>query len=434
MRVLEEVKSRQYRRDELVDILTQYNQSIGNDECAIENIQRLKHMDSVCVFTGQQLGFMGGPAYTFYKAIGCLQHAKQLGAIPIFWLATEDHDIAEIDHTYTVDDMGNMQKHKITLPIEGVVEDLVLTSRNVDEITSFCQQTGVDLSEVSFSAGDSYSGVMARLFTALFRGTGLVFVEPHLIRYQAEELFVREIKNHQEIYNLLTRHTRQMQLSGLPTPIEFVENGTNLFYKDDRNRRLKVKKDQEGFLLGDLKFNESELIELLHNDPSLFSGNVALRPIIQSYVFPTVAYVAGPTEVDYFQQLQEIFRYHDVPEPEVVPRPSITLLNDESDYYLNRIGLQPYSEIPNDWGQIFSDFAHKDKKEVKGLLENKGVPYYALHYLKNYLRPFNGPQERSLNWLWLNAQSQGSIVKRVLSQEPFSSKIHYHININEPKR
>src|ERR1700722_14421158 len=98
---------RNYPRSQLHHLLKEYNQTIGNDQPALENAERILQSETACVITGQQLGMMGGPSYTILKGISCLLFACKINAIPIFWLATEDHDISEIDHTYLLDSLGN---------------------------------------------------------------------------------------------------------------------------------------------------------------------------------------------------------------------------------------------------------------------------------------------------------------------------------------
>ncbi len=431
MTFLEKVLSQQFCRDELVDILSRYNRSIGNDDIAQKNILRLQESSSVCVFTGQQLGFMGGPAYTLYKAIGCLQAAKELDAIPIFWLATEDHDIAEIDHTYTIDSLGNIQKHKLTLPSEGIVEDLVLTQENIDEIQAFCDLIGMTVPQGKYAVGDSYARVMANILVEKFHGTGLVFVEPRLIRHQAEELFIREIQNSRKVRDILFQTTERLLQQGQVTPIEFRDGATNLFFKDSNNRRLKVVQDEGEFVVGDQRFSESELVDQVRQDPSAFSGNVALRPVVQNFIFPTIAYVGGPTEIDYFRQLEGLFHYHNLAMPQVKTRPSVTCLTPISQQYLNAVERRPSDAIPQDWKVVFPELAGMDKKEVKNFLEEKGVPYNTLHYLHNFLSPFNGLQERSLNWLWLDVQSEKPIVQELLNSNLSKVTTSQYFTLNE---
>ena len=103
-----------YPRAQLSECLVKYNQLIGNDSSAVQQAEKLAEDGSVCVFTGQQLGLFGGPSYTILKAVSCILLARELGAIPIFWLATEDHDVAEIDHTYTLDSFGNLEKYRLS--------------------------------------------------------------------------------------------------------------------------------------------------------------------------------------------------------------------------------------------------------------------------------------------------------------------------------
>jgi bacillithiol synthase len=428
----QKIVSRNYRRNDLVEILSDYNRSIGNDQEALDNISRLKSADSVCVFTGQQLGFMGGPAYTLYKAISCLLTAKELQAVPVFWLATEDHDIAEIDHTYTVDERGNIQKHKISLPREGVaVEDLVLTEKNIEEIEAFYKETGISPIENEYVVGQPYADFMVRILVEMFRGTGLVFVEPRLIRPLASEIFMREVEDQKKIHQILQQTTQQLESQGLATPIEFREHSSNLFFTDEKKRRLKIQYDGHQFSAGETFFSKGQLLQEIQASPSRFSGNVAARPLIQSYVFPTLAYVGGPAEVAYYRQLDDYFVFHDVLMPGIHPRYSMTCVTPTCQNYLDIAKLQPSDRISHDWSDVFPELPSDNKKELKRILIERGVPYHALHYINNFLHPFNGLQERSINWLWLNAQSDDSIIHQLLKKALWVQQYHEFYTLKE---
>ncbi len=141
----ESLAKRSYPRKALVPLLTAYNREIGNDAAALANIGRLGDSTSVCVVTGQQLGLMGGPSYTILKAISCLLLARATGSIPIFWAATEDHDIGEIDHTTLLDSLSNLATFRLRFRHDGrFVEDLTLTEGHLEAIRSFCEAAGLD--------------------------------------------------------------------------------------------------------------------------------------------------------------------------------------------------------------------------------------------------------------------------------------------------
>lgn len=455
LRMKPQLVSRTYPRNELCDLLQQYNTSIGNDALAFANIQALKSADHFCIVTGQQLGLMGGPSYTILKAITCLLLAKATGATPIFWLASEDHDVAEIDHTYLLDGVGNIQKFHLSLPKDGrPVEDLQLTAQHVEEIRKFCQAAGVDaLPELS----SSYETTMASFLVRLFLGTGLVFIVPHLLRPLSVPFFQKEIEGADAIQDIIQKNTNR-----IANPVlSFKEDGTNLFFKDKKYRR-KVFHNEGVFTTGSKSYSQKEFLAILTQSPELFSTNVASRPVLQSALFPTMAYVGGPTELQYYQQLEDYHSFHDVPFPEVVPRISSSLISPYAASLLQSCGLEPWSVIPHHWidlmpslgdgiesmssewresalshfqGTISEDVisrfvkfaAHKIQRKIsKQRLKKQGIPPNALHYLRNLLTPHHKRQERVLNWLEFQGSHSENLIFKFLEQGDLSLTEHLY--------
>ncbi len=425
--------SQTYPRQELVKILTDYNEQIGNETESVAAIQELLHEDKFCVVTGQQAGFMTGPAYTILKAITCLQVAKEHNALPIFWLATEDHDIEEIDHANTIDEKANLKKNHITLARDGrSAEDLLLTEQNEETISQYLCKHGIELPA---SSDDTYCNVMARLLVKLFKGTGLLFIEPKSLRGLSKDFFLKEVVEHRQIKDLLSQATEELKEAGFRAPIRIFENETNLFLKNDNNIRSRISVTEEGFVSNYQRFSKQELISLIDSQPQLFSANVAARPLFQCKVFPTAAYVAGPTEIQYHRQLVKYFEYHGISLPWVVPRISLTFVTKQAQQYLDFIKLRPWDDIPKQWKKIYPDITtaikkKEQKNDIKLFLENTDIPYNALHYLNNLLRPNQHLQERTLNWLWIQSQTNENLIQELLTKVSWNAPGHYYYNLS----
>lgn len=358
-----------FPRAEMMTILTDYNRLIGNE--ATEQIARLE--DRPCVVTGQQPGFMGGPSYTILKGIRCLQVAKQCNAVPIFWLATEDHDITEVNHAYLIDELANLKSYPITLPKDGrAVEDLILTEKNVSEMEVFATAAGIEVELPE--PGTPYALAMARLLVCLFAGTGMVFLEPRLLRPLAKSFFQREILEAKEIQAVLKATTAKVEAEGGKIGIS-VGSGTNLFLKDSRGHRIRIMAiGDKTFMVGEEKYTQKDLLDLIEQEPERFSPNVAARPVLQNLLLPVIAYVGGPSEVEYHRQLGDYHEYHGVKMPSIIPRLSATLISPEIATLLEKNGVEPWEEIP---------------------LTAKG---HDMHLLRNWLYPHQKLQERTLNW------------------------------------
>ncbi|MEX1013059.1 MAG: bacillithiol biosynthesis BshC [Waddliaceae bacterium] len=376
----------------LAEAIVSYNQSIGNDAAAIRNAERLYDDGALAVITGQQLGLFGGPGYTFHKAVSALLLAKEKGAIPIFWLATEDHDIDEIDHTYWIDVRGNLDKFHLSFPKDGTpVEDLVLKEHHLPEIQRFLQN--INREDLQFQPGESYALAMARAFATFFHGTGLVFLEPKILRPFAKDFFHAQLK----------------------------KNPTYLFCKNEQGQRQKIDEESDA------------MHALIDQEPERFSPNVYARCAMQCALLPTHSYVAGPSEIKYWSELEGYFSSHHLPMPNVVPRKSITMITKEVSELLDLCDLSPIGALPTHFQELFPEvftqaeelkkvwklaaqeklgiwvsdqtithsldhaLTRLQRKAYVKFLSEKGIPSHALHLLHNFLHPHKKRQERVLN-------------------------------------
>lgn len=450
-----------YPRQELIHALRQYNILIGNDVKALQNIERLISPQQGCIVTGQQLGLMGGPAYTILKGISCLLLARESGAIPVFWLATEDHDVAEIDHTYLLDAYGNLKYFHLSFPKDGrPVEDLTLSEKNIDVIYRFLDAASIDRAHHP-EINESYTQTMAKVMVQLFAGTGMVFVEPKLLRSLARPFFRREIENRADLQNVLKATTAQLIAAGWEEMISFKE-GTNLFFKDDEGRRRKILFDNGAFHIGKQNVTEKDLLALIDEQPGRFSTNVAARPVLQSLLIPTVAYIAGPSELDYYRQLKDYHQAHGISMPCIVPRISATLIPEYAAETISKCKIDPMKEIPLHWMDLQPSLCHGfaqmaedwqqvalkqfgsevslgiiermvkhsilklQKKVVKTRLQAQNIPSYSLHLLRNLIHPHHKPQERVLNWWSFQAHSQENLVKEFLQLSTWMPQGHLY--------
>jgi len=447
-----QLEGRVFWRNELADILERYNRMIGNDMVAMQQVEAFRQDESVCVMTGQQLGLFGGPAYTILKAISCLIVARKHHAVPIFWLATEDHDVDEIDHTYLLDTLGNLNKVHLSLPKDGqFVEDLQLTPRHHEVINRFFGSVDQKSLGLSIRGETSYCRAMARLLTSLFQGTGMVFLEPHLLRPLAKSLFRKEIKHSEEISSILQNTTQKLKKAGGESVLE-IDQGTNLFLKIDGKYRRKIQEEKGVFTVGKLTFTKEELLQLIEDEPERFSTNAQARCVLQNTLFPVLAYIAGPGELGYYHQLGDYHRFHNLSVPWIVPRLSATIITPQAEQMLEQCRVLPWEEIPHRWSQIIpnieegsteliqewlqsamqhfgEDLSNESmsrfiryqssklqRKVTMSRLRKQGIAPYSLHYLHNLIYPHEKPQERILNWWEFQSHTSESIIQEFLNQ------------------
>lgn len=439
-----------YPRQELVNTLAAYNLQLGNDTLALQNIERLISNEQGCIVTGQQLGLMGGPAYTILKGISCLIMARKYGAVPIFWLATEDNDIAEIDHTYLLDSYGNLKYFHLSLPKDGrAVEDLSLSEKNLGVINQFLDSAFIDKKQCPDTGSGSYAQIMAQFMVRLFADTGMVFVEPKLLRPLARSFFKREIEDCENLQHILKETTGRLIAAGGKETIVF-NNGTNLFLKDAFGRRCKIHYNGKIFQSGEQDYIKKDLLFLVDEEPWRFSTNVAARPVLQSLLIPTLAYVAGPSEMEYFCQLGDYHKAHGVTMPYIAPRLSATLIPEYAVDILSKCHIDPDKEIPLHWGDLLPFIQEKvvkigadwrqstmkelgnaissnaiehvikhsifklQRKVVKSYLQSQRIPSYGLHLLRNLIHPHQKKQERVLNWWGFQGYTKENLIKEIL--------------------
>jgi len=393
----------------------------------LEQAARLGERGCRCVVGGQQVGLFCGPLYTIFKAVSCLQVARDLGAVPIFWAATEDHDVGEVDHAYHLDPLGNVSKMRVPLPRGRAVEDIMVTAAMAAKISHFAQELALPEGALPAAmVGMGYGEVMIRLLVHLFRGTGLVILEPRLLRGMARGFFARELKEAAAINAVLKETTRALEAAGEPAPLD-VGGGTNLFLKNaEGTRRERVVLAADGaFAVGKNHYTLDALLALVEGSPERFSTAAAARPLLQNMLLPVAAYVAGPTEIAYHRQLIDYHRYHGIVMPPLVPRLSATFVPPDVRRWMGAAALEPWREVPDDWSFLFEE--KMDNAAIREALNAKGIPYHGLHLLRNLLTPHGTRQERVLCWWEFQRYADATLVQQLIEGTSWKSGHHYYL-------
>ena len=425
--VREQIRARSYPRKEIAELLRTYNQRIrNNDTAATHSLEAFAKEDSVCVITGQQVGFMGGPLYTILKGVTCLQVAREHNAVPLFWLASEDHDLHEINHAYQLDGKGNLHSFPIPFPTRHTfVEDIPFTASQKNALLSFLEPLklgGSDWDFINESFG-SYTSVMAQMMAKIFAGTGMVFLEPRILRPFAGPFFQKELKDAESIFNTIQQTTERLILAGGEAQLQLAE-GTNLFLKTPELHRSKIRYNKGIFTVNAKQMTLKELLSAAEVHPDRFSTNAAARTVLQSNLLPTLAYIAGPSELNYYRQLKDYHALHSVPMPWIIPRSSATIVPSWAAELLHKCGLEAWDPIPAQWTPS------KDKEErllLREMLSQKGIPYHALHMLRNLLHPKDTLQERVLNWWFFQANLSENLLQELLHLLNFRFQGHHYI-------
>ena len=349
---------RAYPRRDLVEILGEQNAAWGAPRAVQAHLEELGQSDAVAVVTGQQTGLFGGPLYTLYKALTTLALARRLRAtlqrpvVPLFWMAAEDHDVAEADHVQLLDRSGALLTLRFSawetppgfLPanlrlgpgIAATLEEL----RALLPSTEFVPWLAEALAR-AYAPGRTLADAFALWMTALLGEDGLVLVNPAdpRIKRLTAGVLRQELAEAPRSAQRILEASERLRAGGYPAQIEARPDGVNCFLLSGGRRALV--REPAGFRLRDSgePIPAAELLRLAEEAPEQFSPNVALRPVVQDALFPTLAYVAGPGELAYFAQLRPVYEQFGVPMPILLPRAFLTLAEPRFLQLLERFHL-----------------------------------------------------------------------------------------------
>jgi bacillithiol synthase len=323
-------------------------------KAAQEAAGALQHPATVAVVTGQQAGLFGGPLYTALKAITTIQLARKVHAehgvpvVPIFWVDAEDHDFAEIRSatvldrdqglaTVSLDDLdGAGSKPVGSLTLDDSAERAVDALAQVLGPTEFTSAL-VESLRRHYRPGQTPSAAFSGWLDELLGGEGLVVFDASdpAAKPAVATLFARELADPCRTAHLAREAGASMARLGHTPQIEPADDVVCLFYMDGHGRRSIRRRDGQ-FFVGDDARVAAELSAEAARHPERFSPNVLLRPLVQDTLFPTVCYVAGPSELAYHAQLAPAYEAFGIPRPLLASRASATLLDSAAARFLDR--------------------------------------------------------------------------------------------------
>jgi bacillithiol biosynthesis cysteine-adding enzyme BshC len=349
--------SREIRLDDsirrpVVDVLRIQNRAFGADDATTRNLDRLRD-GAVAVVTGQQVGLFGGPAYSIYKALTAVHVARTLtergvNAVPVFWLATEDHDLAEVDHCF-FPKRGGFER--LDLATSGPADRRVGDIRLGEAVRGLTAQVaalleGSRAEEVgrwvaeSYAPEESFGSSFGKLMAGIFAGRGLIFLDPmspDLHRLSLPTMG-RAVKEHKSLANELVARSEALEKAGFHAQVKVSEQNTLVFRIVD-GQRLALRPANGGFAAGNKTESIDETLKALQEHPEDFSPSALLRPVIQDTLLPTVAYIAGPAEVAYHAQTSLLYKTLLGRAPAILPRASFTLVPSHVSNLLKKYNL-----------------------------------------------------------------------------------------------
>lgn len=423
-------------RNALSLILLSNNKALGCGAPTLNSIEKLRDAKALAVVTGQQAGFLSGPLYTIYKAITTIKLAKEqeekrgVPVVPVFWVASEDHDFEEVASTYLATDRLKRITIKRPHTAKSSIGEMPIND-NVIEMTKWfishlSEKPQSKLLKTllmdALQSSDNLAVYFSKIMTGLFKKHGLVIIDPMWegIRALQKDFMECAVDQHSVLFDKYQRTTELLLDQGYTPQLNFMENSLFLFMRIHGERqRLQYVPERTGVVAKDGSFlgTLDALKERVVSSPELFSTNVALRPIGQDVLLPTLAYVAGPGEMNYYSQLKELYPVFNKSMPIIFPRENFTVVEpamadiaDKYDYEpvellkkskhemhqavlrkIDTFGIEArFDAFFNEFDGIYENLMNDIKKSYPGIesLQSKNQRHlrHQIEYLKKKVR------------------------------------------------
>ena len=344
------------RRQRVAAVLKRQNEAWGASTKTLENIERLR-TGAFAAVTGQQVGLFGGPAFSLYKALTAIKLAEEaitagVDCVPVFWLATEDHDLQEVSHVALPGQDGSPQELTLAahsqpdVPVSTVVLGEEIKQPLALAASLFGEGPITNLLAECYREGETLGNAFARLFTRLFGEWGVILLDasdPELHQI-VEPIYRAAAERAVELDESLLNRGKALEDAGYQQQVKVTESSTLLFALRE-GARVPVHRRANGgvgghdFLIGEEQISRGELLRRIAAEPHHFSANVLLRPVVQDYLLPTLAYTGGAAEVAYFGQAAVVYEALLGRVTPIIPRFSTSIIEAKPKALLERYGL-----------------------------------------------------------------------------------------------
>jgi bacillithiol synthase len=368
------------RRDRVSGILERQNKSWDASAKTLGNLERLRN-GAAAVVTGQQVGLFGGPMFAIYKALTAVKLAEEatvagVDAVPVFWLATYDHDLAEVNHVSVPGADGGLQV--LTTTSHDVAGAPVSAVRLGDEILPLVEEAATLLGDSeatrflreTYRPGESLGTAFARFYSRIFAEWGVILLDASDAELDrvAEPIFRASVERAEELSSALLSRGEVLEAAGYHQQVKVTSSSVLLFTMRD-GARTPIHRRGHGataeFVIGTdgaaEKLSQTELVARIAETPGQFSPNVLLRPVVEDYLLPTLVYTGGAAETAYFAQAGAVYEALLGRVTPIVPRFSATIVEPKMQRLLERHGIS-----------VSDVFAGPDA--LRRLLAERGLP------------------------------------------------------------
>lgn len=362
-------------RDALVSRLREYNLVHNPNEAVMESLNKLAQPGTSVIVGGQQSGLFSGPLLVIYKAVSIIKAAEHASTvlerpvIPVFWIAGEDHDWDEVNHTYFLS--SDMQISRIRV----LKEDEKRSPVSMTEVNKEDWETAIDeleslLPDSEFKIGlmehlrqistesSTLSDSFAKLMGTWFGKYGLVLLDsadPYLRKLEVP-VFQSIINRNDELESAYKAAAEDIVLLGGTPQADVADGGANLFYIHEGERLLLFKRD--GYFSdrkGKISFTKEELLSELNSHPDRFSNNVLTRPLMQDSLLPVLGSVLGAGEIAYWALTRRAFDLMGLKMPILLPRMSFTVVEGTLQKHMEKYELT--------WEEVKDRDVFREKRE-----------------------------------------------------------------------
>lgn len=340
------------KREILIEVIqSQYAQSNIDIKGSLveKNIKLLTSQNTFTITAGQQIHAYLGPMFVAFKLLSAAAVAEACNAkdqsnnyVPVFWMATEDHDFEEVSTVKLFGETFTWQKSINLLSAVGKLPTDGLELMGDQMIAKF--QNDPDTAEVIttmqkiYGECTNFADATRKILHYYFQSTGIVILDANdaLLKKIFTPIIEQEIENPKP--ELIDKYTKQLEDNGFKKQISARESNLFLFINENRER-LQINGDNYKTAISEQLFTKAELHQLLKTNPEAFSPNVALRPLYQEYILPNVAYISGGSEMVYWFQIKGLFEYYQINYPNVWLRKSGIILSNKIAESITKAGL-----------------------------------------------------------------------------------------------
>lgn len=340
------------QRRVLVSQLKSQNAKLNLSDATVKNIESLQNSNAWTITTGHQLNLLTGPLYSLYKIAQVITISEALKKrqpenyfVPVFWMATEDHDFDEINHINLFGNKIAWEKQDQENYIVGEVQPNSIDSFLAEIEEKFRDEEQLKIVKEftdCYRNAENLAEASRMLVNKLFGDYGVVVLDGNdaELKKAFAPVAVKEIQE-AFVYDEVSKANKALEEKGYHSQV-FVRE-CNLFFIHESGKRERIARDGDVFEIGDKKYPATELVEMIESNPKQFSPNALLRPVYQETIMPNLTYVGGGGEIAYWLQLKGVFNRLNLTFPLLRVRDSILLMRGKELNDLEELGF----EIPD---------------------------------------------------------------------------------------